>query len=203
MDAFELDRAAGGAQLGEHAAAADSLELVRVADEHEPPRLLPRELHQPVQIVRAEHAGAEGATRLLVELADGRPLLAFRQNRGPNRWMATSTDGGATWSEVRPGVKVSPVCCAIERFTLQAAGDERNRILWTGPKGPGRNKLIILTSYDECRTFQNERTISEEPAAYSDLTILKDKSVGVLWERGNYKFITFTRLDLSFLEPKK
>ena len=53
----KLDRPAGRAQLGEHAAAADGLELMRVADEHEPPCVLSGELHQPVQIVRAEHAG--------------------------------------------------------------------------------------------------------------------------------------------------
>ena len=87
------------------------------------------------------------------------------------------------------------MCCAIERYTLKASGDDRNRILWTGPKGPGRAKLVIRVSYDEAATFANERLISAEPAAYSDLTVLKDKTVGVLWERGEYKFITFTRLD--------
>lgn len=139
----------------------------------------------------------------LVELADGRILLDMRQQSGPNRWMATSRDGGRTWSEPRPGQEVTPVCCAIERYTLKSAGDDRDRIVWTGPKGPGRNKLVARTSYDEGRTFTNERVISEQPAAYSDLTVLKDKSVGVLWERGNYRFITFTRLDRSFLEPAR
>lgn len=137
----------------------------------------------------------------LVELADGQILLDARQHGGPHRWTATSTDGGRTWSQPRPGRPVTPVCCAIERYTLKSAGDDRDRILWTGPKGPGRNKLIVLTSYDEGRTFTNERLISDEPAAYSDLTVLKDKSVGVLWERGNYRFITFTRLGREFLEP--
>lgn len=137
----------------------------------------------------------------LVELSDGQILLDARQHGGPNRWTATSSDGGRTWSAPRPGQPVTPVCCAIQRYTLESAGDDRDRILWTGPKGPGRNKLIVRTSYDEGRTFTNERVISDEPAAYSDLTVLKDKSVGVLWERGNYRFITFTRLDREFLEP--
>jgi sialidase-1 len=57
-------------------------------------------------------------------------------------------------------------------------------------------------SYDEGQTLPNERLIANEPAAYSDLTILKDKSAGVLWERGNYTKITFTRLSLEFLEPR-
>ena len=37
VDVFELVDAAGGAQLGEQAAAADGLQLARVADEGEPP----------------------------------------------------------------------------------------------------------------------------------------------------------------------
>ncbi len=138
----------------------------------------------------------------IVELADGRLLLDIRQNSGPNRLLATSSDGGQTWSEPRPGVAVSPVACAIERLTLESAGDDRNRILWTGPRGPGRKTLVARISYDEGQSFQNERLIADEPAAYSDLTVLKDKSAGVLWERGDYRFITFTRLPLEYLEPK-
>ena len=138
----------------------------------------------------------------IVELADGRLLLDIRQNSGPHRLLATSSDAGQTWSEPRPGVAVTPVACAIERLTLLSAGDDRNRIVWTGPKGPGRKNLVARLSYDEGQTFTNERLIAAEPAAYSDLTVLKNKTVGVLWERGNYRFITFTTLTLEFLEPK-
>jgi len=143
-----------------------------------------------------------GDENQLVELSDGRILMDFRQGKGPHRYLSVSDDGGATWGSVRPGQSVTPVMCAIERLTLKSAGDDRDRLLWTGPKGPGRSRLVARLSYDEGRTFQNERPIADEPAAYSDLTILKDKSAGVLWERGDYKFITFTRLDRSFLEPK-
>lgn len=138
----------------------------------------------------------------LVQLADDDILLDMRQQSGPHRWMATSNDGGQTWSEPRPGQAVTRVCCAIERYTLKSAGADRNRIIWTGPKGPGRNQLVARISYDEGRTFGNERLIANQPAAYSDLTVTKDKSVGVLWERGNYRFITFTRLTRNYLEPK-
>ena len=137
----------------------------------------------------------------LVELSDGRILLDMRQQGGAHRWAATSTDGGRTWSTPAPGQPATPVCCSVERYTRKAAGDDRDRILWTGPKGPGRNKLVVRISYDEGRSFPVERVIADQPAAYSDLTVLKDKSAGVLWERGNYRFITFTRLDRRFLEP--
>jgi sialidase-1 len=149
--------------------------------------------------------GIGGDENQLVQLSDGRILMDFRQNSGPHRWVAVSKDGGKTWSEPRPGVTVSPVACAIARYTLRSAGDDRDRILFSGPKGPERTNLVIRTSYDEGQTFAAERSISEGYAAYSDITILKDGAVGVLWERGvqkGYQFITFTRLSRKFLESE-
>ena len=99
-------------------------------------------------------------------------------------------------------IEVTPVTCAIERLTSQSDGDERDCLLWTGPLGPGGKRLGLRVSCDEGRTFQNERLISEEPVAYSDLTLLPDRTVGCLWERGDYRFITFTRFQLSWIEPK-
>jgi sialidase-1 len=153
------------------------------------------------EMVPGEELGNESE---LVELADGRVLVDIRQRSGPHRHRAVSADGGETWSEPRPGEAVSPVACAIERWTLESAGDDRNRIVWTGPKGPNRTNLVARISYDEGQTFPVERQISTRHAAYSDLTILPDKTVGVLWERGverGYQFISFTRLTRQFLEP--
>jgi sialidase-1 len=146
----------------------------------------------------------EGDEDQLVELADGRLLIDIRQGSGPHRFLATSADGGKTWSQRRPGLPVAPVACAIGRYTSKAAGDDRDRILWTGPKGPDRRNLVVRISYDEGRTFPVERLIAAGYAAYSDLTILKDRSAGVLWERGaehGYQAIRFTRLTREFLEP--
>ena len=58
-------------------------------------------------------------------------------------------------------------------------------------------------SYDEGKSFVVEKLISEEKAAYSDITILKDKSIGVLWERDGHRHLTFSRFNLGFLEPKE
>ena len=155
---------------------------------------------QRSQIVPARQGGDENQ---IVELADGHLLMDCRQNSGPHRWLTESTDGGQTWSEPRAGLTVSPVMCAIERFALKASGDDCDRILWTGPKGPERRQLLIRWSDDEGRSFADGRLISRDHAAYSDLTILKDKTVGVLWERGverGYQFLTFTRLNREWLE---
>ena len=137
---------------------------------------------------------------------DGSILFDIRQASGPHRHKAVSRDGGRTWAEPQPGEAVSPVACAIERWTLKSAGDDRDRILWTGPKGPKRTNLVARVSYDEGKTFPLERPISEQFAAYSDLTVLPDKTAGVLWERGvdrGYQFITFTAFNLDFAEPDR
>ena len=153
------------------------------------------------QFVPGKQGGDENQ---VVELATGHILMDIRQNSGPNRWLAESADGGKTWSEPRPGIAVTPVACAIERYTFQAAGQDRHRLLWSGPKGPDRRRLVIRASDDEGRTFASERLIAEDFAAYSDLTVLKDGTVGVLWERGverGYQCLSFTRFNRAWLEP--
>jgi sialidase-1 len=138
-----------------------------------------------------------GDENQLVELADGRLLMDIRQDAGSHRWFAESADGGQHWSEPRNGLTVTPVMCAIERWN----GDP-SWILWTGPQGPDRKRLAVRWSTDESQSFTNERLISERYAAYSDLALLKDHTIGVLWERGverGYQFITFTRFNRDWL----
>ena len=56
VDRVELDRAAGGAQLGEHPAAGDGLELVWVTDQRQPPVALIGELGEE-KVAGGEHPG--------------------------------------------------------------------------------------------------------------------------------------------------
>jgi len=139
----------------------------------------------------------------VVELANGRILMDIRQEKGPSRWFAESSDGGKSWGDPRPGITVTPVACAIERLAGRAAAGERPLLVWTGPKAKSRRQLALRLSEDEGKTFAHERLLSDSYAAYSDLTILKDQTVGILWERGvsrGYQFITFTRLNRAWLD---
>ena len=150
------------------------------------------------QLVPGNQGGDESQ---LAELNDGRILFDMRQEKETHRWLAESTDGGETWSNPRPGITVTPVACAIERYT--PAGAARSQLLWTGPKGPKRKLLVLRTSTDEGKSFPQERVVSDQLAAYSDLSVLKDNSVGILWERGiekSYQFITFTRVNQEWLQ---
>ena len=91
---------------------------------------------------------------------------------------------------------VSPVACAIERYTLRSAGDDRDRILWTGPQGPGRANLVVRTSYDDCKTWSAGKALCPGPAGYSDLTVAPDGTILCLYERGDehpYQTLTLAR----------
>ena len=51
--------------------------------------------------------------------------------------------------------------------------------------------------------MKERRVVSDGQAAYSDLTVLPDKTACVLWERGverGYQFITFTAFGVGFVE---
>jgi len=139
-----------------------------------------------------------------VELADGSIVLSMRQYRGPKqRAFATSADGGMTWSkpELHPEVHC-PVCqSSILRYTLPP--NEKNRILYSGPGGPGRSRMTVRLSYDEGRSWPVAKVIHEGSAAYSDLVALPDGTIGCLYERDDYGKITFARLTLEWLTDGK
>ncbi|MDA1178655.1 MAG: sialidase family protein [Planctomycetota bacterium] len=149
-----------------------------------------------------------GNENQLVELSDGKILMDYRQLKSaPHRWMATSEDGGKTWSKPRPGLETptTTVACAIESFTTQSQGADVNRIVWTGPRR-GRKNMVIRVTYDDAKTFPVERLFAEGRGGYSDITILDDESIGILWEGGGRRdsakwSLTFTRVTQEFLEP--
>jgi sialidase-1 len=144
----------------------------------------------------------------VVQRADESLLLSMR-NYPPRgeRAFAISTDGGLSWSKPAFQKQVyCPTCqSSIERYTLRPKAD-KNRILYSGPGGPGRKNLTVRLSYDEGKTWPVARVIYAGPSAYSDLVVLPDGTIGCLYERGRkhaYEKITFARLTLPWLTEGK
>jgi len=137
-----------------------------------------------------------------VELADGSILLCMRNYVKPNqRAFATSRDGGLSWSKPQKHPQVHcPVCQAsIQRYSLPPG---KNRVLYSGPGGPGRTHLAIRLSYDEGKSWPLAKVLHAGPSAYSDLVVLPDGTIGCLYERGAkraYEKITFARFTLAWL----
>jgi sialidase-1 len=156
----------------------------------------------------------------LVELANGDVMVVSRNESSEDapdnlrHLTATSKDGGETWGPLRRVEElITPRCHgATERFTL-ASADGKNRLLFSSPASPfrqkehpyGRYNLTVRLSYDEGKTWTAGRTIWPHPASYSDMVVLRDHTVGFVYERGDkgsthyWDEIHFAHFDLEWL----
>ena len=66
--------------------------------------------------------------------------------------------------------------------------------------------MTVRVSEDEGASWPVSRVIQEGSAAYSSLVVLPDRSIGLLFERGDrspYEKITFVRFTLEWLTEGK
>ena len=144
----------------------------------------------------------------IAELTDGSLLHNMRSyHKKSRRAVATSKDGGLTWSSVKlDDALIEPVCQAsLLRYTWPENGG-KSRLLFSNPASVKREKMTLRVSYDEGATWPVNRLIYDGPAAYSCLTVLPDQSVACLFECGkknSYETITLVRFPLSWLEDAK
>ena len=138
----------------------------------------------------------------VVQLAGGRLMLNMRSYRGKHcRAIATSADGGATWSAIRdePAL-IEPVCQgSFLRYTL-AEQHGKNRLLFCNPAHEkSRINGAVRLSYDEGKTWPVAKTLVPGSFAYCCLTVLKDMTMGCLYEADDYGKIRFARFTLEWL----
>ena len=141
----------------------------------------------------------------VVELTGNRLLLNMRNydRSQRTRQVAISRDGGLTWTDQRHAPElIEPICQAsIRRY---AWPDDRGKsiLLFSNPASTKREKMTVRLSYDEGETWPCARELWPGPAAYSCLTVLPDKTIGCLYERGSknpYETIVFARFPLEWL----
>ncbi|QQL45152.1 sialidase family protein [Sulfuriroseicoccus oceanibius] len=139
----------------------------------------------------------------VLELTDGRLMVNSRVGGG-FRWVHISEDGGKTWDSKREIQLIDPKCNgAIIRYTSKKDGYAKDRLLFCNAGSQnGRKNLTVRISYDEGKTWSAGKVVDPGPSAYSELTILEDGSIGVLWEPG-YNSIKFARFTLEALTDGK
>ncbi|MBB74824.1 MAG: glycosyl hydrolase [Planctomycetaceae bacterium] len=139
----------------------------------------------------------------IVERSDGELLLNMRSNRGLHcRAVATSNDGGSSWSRCRDErVLTEPVCQAsMVRYSWPIA-QRRSRLLFLNPASvTSRQELTLRISYDEGHSWPVAHVLYAKAAAYSSLAVLPNREVGVLFERDDYSRISFATIGIEFVE---
>ena len=146
----------------------------------------------------------------VVELANGDLMLNMRSYHGRGcRAVATSGDGGESWSELRHDTTlIEPRCQAsLIRYGAGADQDGNDRLLFSNPAHrEERVNMTVRLSSDSGETWPVSRVIHPGPSAYSCLTVLEDGSVGLLYENGAdspYERISFARFNLEWLAGGK
>lgn len=143
----------------------------------------------------------------VIELADGTLMLNMRGNMGMScRGVATSRDGGASWSTVQWDHHLNECPCQASIIRYSPAGTEnRNRILFANPDNTGerfgildRSGLTVRMSYDEGKSWPVKKLIHAGPASYSTMVRLPNGEIGLLFEGGEkqrrewIRFVTFS-----------
>lgn len=136
-----------------------------------------------------------------VELSDGSVMINMRNYylKGM-RAVAVSKDGGLTWSKPKfQHDLVEPVCeGSILRF-------DADRILFSNPASRIREKMTVKMSRDDGRTWPVAKLVNKGLSGYSDMAVLPDGTVGILYENGlkaYYEKITFAKFDIKWLTEK-
>jgi len=140
-----------------------------------------------------------------VELSDGSILINARNQGGTkHRKIATSADGGQTWTKLVDDLAlIEPVCQgSIIRHSDPLDG-ERNVLLFANPASTSaRDQGTIRASIDDGETWPLTRIIEPGNFAYSSLAVFPDKTIGCLYEAGTitgYEKIAFAKCSDDWL----
>ena len=147
------------------------------------------------------HDFALGANECLsAALGNDRIFMIARPNKRDEKFKLTaySEDGGITATKQEYNYDLpSPICqssivgCDTE--------DHTRKLVYSGPILDRRAQLTVRISDDEGKSFPHTRLIYEKYSGYSDLTIMNDGTVGILFECGSgvmLEAIAFARFKL-------
>jgi len=143
----------------------------------------------------------------IIARSDGSLLHNMRSYHGQHRRaVATSDDGGATWSPMHlDETLIEPVCQACLFRVSWSVADQKSRVLFSNPASLKREKLTVRLSFDEGATWPRAIVLHDGPAAYSCLACQPDQTVLCLFECGEkspYETISLARFPLNWLEKE-
>lgn len=141
---------------------------------------------------------------VVVERDDGTIVQIMRSYFGKQgRPIATSSDGGSSWQPISLATELDSPVCQANAIRYQLAGG-KSVFLFCSPQGRQRKNLTIWSSEDGGQTWPTSKSVYSGGAAYSNLVALPDNQVGVLFEKDDYKTISFQVFPVSdFLKPAK
>ncbi len=134
----------------------------------------------------------------VAELSNGDVMLNMRRSSGTSRYVATSTDYGITWKNMKTDDNlIEPVC---QGSLLSSSMKGVHTLFFSNPASLERKKMTIKKSTDNGMTWTQSYLVYAGPSAYSDIVKLTDTHIGILYEAGvnsAYMGIGFKVIPLS------
>ena len=150
-----------------------------------------------------------GNESVAVELADGRVYLNCRdQARRGRRIVATSDDGGTTFGPARFEDALIEPTCQASVITMPAwASRHAGAIVFANPASAARDTLTLRLGSPDATSWTAGRVLEAGRAAYCDLAVVRDGSVGdavvlCLYETGEatpYETLRLARVPVGWL----
>lgn len=134
----------------------------------------------------------------VAELSDGRLMLNMRQSGSTFRRVSTSNDGGQSWADLWTDTKlVEPVC---QGSLLSGKVGGTHTLFFSNPASTERKNMTIKMSTDNGTTWTKSYTVYTGPSAYSDIVMISEQEIGILYESGTakpYERIAFGTISLT------
>lgn len=156
------------------------------------------------------HEGQNLNESRMVELENGDIYLNARyvnnssDEKNNYRCTAISHDKGINWADIQID-KNFPLSnpCDAGLVRIKDTRENQNLILYSkNESNEGRKNLIVRLSYDEGKSWPVSKRIDEGPAWYSDLAVLPDKTILLVYETGLKGPVYCVRFNLEWFKNK-
>lgn len=115
-----------------------------------------------------------------------------------------SHDKGKTWTDIHIDTNfplTNP--CDGGLISIPAKTPGKNILLYSKNETPGkREKLVVRLSYDEGKNWSEAKVMDEGPAWYSDLALLPDNTILVIYETGINSPVYCINFNLEWITDK-
>ncbi len=119
--------------------------------------------------------------------------------------IAYSYDKGITWRDIRidRNFPLSNTCDA-GLIALKHKKQDKTLLLYSKNESPeGRKNLVVRLSSDGGKSWPISKIVDEGPAMYSDLAVLTDNSILLIYETRNNNPVYCVRFNLEWLKNNR
>lgn len=137
----------------------------------------------------------------IIELENGSWMINSRVNGLGFRYVHISADEGQHWlslpdsSLTDPGCNAGFISCRIPELN-----NGKDILLFSNiNSATERKNLVLRASFDNGIHWTAGKTVYAGSAAYSSITVLKDGSIGLLFEKDDYSTIDFVKIPMEWV----